>query len=207
MTPGLGRTRVAWPRTANERGHAAHSGGVAQAPPLSWRVPPGILHDPQEWEGSARHRAPPLSKAGPGGGGGARGSAGYVPSPRRSRVVAVGFGPFPGSGGPGVREGGGGGGGAGRALGGPPYTPPNCCPRRHFTQGQPARLWLVVRRAGRAVAAPDAQPLVQGAHRYLLRLPRCRKRRSVGNAHACGGGGGGHGGPWEFKATTGGGPA
>ena len=34
---------------------------LALAPHGSWRVPPGIGHDPQAWEGSARHRAPPTS--------------------------------------------------------------------------------------------------------------------------------------------------
>ena len=50
----------------------AHGRGIG-SPPLSTsalglgtsgRVPPGIGHDPQEWEGSARHRAPPTSSAG-----------------------------------------------------------------------------------------------------------------------------------------------
>ena len=48
-----------------QRGHAAHSGGViAPPPPLSRKVPPCIGHDPQAWEGSARHRAPPTSLVG-----------------------------------------------------------------------------------------------------------------------------------------------
>ena len=34
---------------------------LALAPHGSWRVPPGIGHHPQAWEGSARHRAPPTS--------------------------------------------------------------------------------------------------------------------------------------------------
>ena len=37
---------------------------LALAPHRSWRVPPGIGHHPQAWEGSARHRAPPTSMGG-----------------------------------------------------------------------------------------------------------------------------------------------
>ena len=63
------RARGTWPRTADKRGHAAHSGGIAGAPSPSRRVPSGIRHNPQESEGSARHSGPPTSAASRGGGG------------------------------------------------------------------------------------------------------------------------------------------
>ena len=38
--------------------------------PIVWSVPPGIGHDPREWEGSAQLRAPPTSANSQGEGGG-----------------------------------------------------------------------------------------------------------------------------------------
>ena len=62
---------------------------------------------------------------------------------------------------------------------------------------------LAGRCAGHAVAAPDVRPSVRGERRYLHRLLVVCERS------ACGGstrvkGGGGQGGPWLYKAATGG---
>ena len=37
--------------------------GALGSPSCIWRLPPCIGHDPQEWEGSTQHRAPPTSLA------------------------------------------------------------------------------------------------------------------------------------------------
>ena len=50
----------AWVSNRTGRSRAVHRVQTA----FTRRVPPCIGHDPQEWEGSARHRAPPTSSAG-----------------------------------------------------------------------------------------------------------------------------------------------
>ena len=96
-------------------------GGQGGLSPLSRRVPPCIGHDPQAWEGSARHRAPPTSAVGSGGGGGFD-SARWVPLPQRSGAVAVGSSSIPGRAGGGGVGCSGGGGGSYRAVPPRPLT-------------------------------------------------------------------------------------
>ena len=73
-----------------QRGHAAHSVGFWGPLPDFWRVPPSIGHDPQEWEDSAHHRAPPISVGTQGEGGSNRA---VPPLPLALRVPALSLRP------------------------------------------------------------------------------------------------------------------
>ena len=52
---------MAQPRTTLSGAPRRPFYGLLGPLPIVWRLPPGIGHDPQEWEGSTQHRAPSTS--------------------------------------------------------------------------------------------------------------------------------------------------
>ena len=74
-------------------GRAAHSVGFSGLLSIIRRIPPGIGHDPQKREGSAKHRAPPTNASSQAEGGGSYRAA--PPLPLALRVPALSPWPAP----------------------------------------------------------------------------------------------------------------